>query len=653
MFIIATLIILATAILLNAIIHFRSLIAQYLAIYIFTFADIAFVLHIANLFHRMNQEWAVLLIAIVLFAVVFILWKNHGSDDPFTVFRNTISAFQSFNLPDLFRKYPYIPLLTIVVLLGYLFIAILIYVVPPNNVDSVSTHMSRIIYWLHHGDYFPWDTIKNWQIIYPVNAQLQSYWSVLFTRSDHFVGFGQYFAALFSALAITGICRINGLSKKQSSIAGFIFLTLPAIVLQSSTTQNDLIITALFIISIYYFFYGMQEKKLSSFTLSGICIGLAVGTKQTMLFLLIPYVLLYFLAWLVFKKVTFKQLFHLGWVSILTFLLIGSQIFISNFINFGHPLGSPETVQSQSLNILRSGDAASITITNTSRFLYQMADLSGLPDPLWGYGIKFKALISKPVFNALHLEVESDKGVYPGYEFAFDQREDLQEDFAWYGPLGFIILLPFFLYALINGIRRKNLYHLTGALFFIIFLFLIVFFRSGWDPYQGRYFMPVVALLTPIMGTLLNDKLFSKITMWLFTAIAISTLISSIFLNPAKPITGGRAVWHLDRIELLNYQNTYLIESMEAIEPRIPLNTNVGLASTHYYFIDYPFFGKDFSRNLIPLYPDEKLYNEDFFKENNIEYVVFYSMDKTLDDIPYLNRIATSDRIQLYQFIAN
>jgi hypothetical protein len=652
MFILATLIILATAILLNATLRFRSLIAQYLSIYIFTFADIAFILHIANLFHRMNQEWVVILIAAINFGIVYGLWKHNGSADPFGVFKKTVFSIRTLNFRNLFRKYPYIPMLIIVVGIGYLLIAILIYVVPPNNVDSVSTHMSRVIYWLHHGDYFPWDTIKKWQLIYPVNAQLLSFWSILFTKTDHFVGYGQFFAAIFSALAITGITKLNGRPNKHSVFSAIIFLTLPAVALQASTTQNDLFITALFIISIYFFFYGITEKRLTAFTVSGISIGLAVGTKQTMFFLLVPYVILYLMAWLLFKKVTFRQLFHLGWVSILTFLLIGSQIFISNIVNFGHPLGSPETVQSQSGSLLSSDQAVEIISLNSARFTYQMADLSGLPDPLWGYGIKLKALISKPIFGFLHMDVESGKGTYPGHHFSLLSRTQLQEDFAWYGPLGFLILVPLVFYALMMGIKKKNIYYLAGGIFFFLFQFLIIFFRPGWDPYQGRYFMPIVALLTPILGDLANDRLISKISMWIISAIAISTLVSCLFLNPAKPITGGRSVWHLDRLELLNYQNTYLVESMEIIDENLPLNTTVGLASDSYYFIEYPFFGRDFSRNLIPIYPDEKLYREDFFKENNIKYVIFYTMDKNLNDIPYLMLIATSEKIQLYQYIA-
>jgi hypothetical protein len=650
MFLLATLIVLTTALLINAILQFRSLIAQLITIYIFSFADIAFTLHIANLFSIMNREWLVLLIALIILLVVFVVWHKTKRKNPILILSKMILLIKRFNFRNIIKESPYLLVLSFFLILGYLLLALLIYVVPPNNVDSVATHMNRVVFWLFHGNFFPWDTEKIYQIIYPVNAQLQIYWSVLFTKTDHFAGFVQYFAALASALAIVGISRINGLSRKQSIFPGIIFLTLPAIVLQSTTTQNDLVITALFIISIYFFFLAIKEQQMTAFALSGVSIGLAVGTKQTMFFLLVPYIILLLSAWIFFKKVNFKQLFHLGWISILTFLLIGSQIFISNYIHYGHPLGARNVINHQALMVFTSGEANKITALNTSRLVYQMADLSGLPDPLWGYGIKLKALVTKPVLNVINLDIESTKGVYPGYEYNLRQRFDLQEDFAWYGPIGFIILIPFSLFALINGIRKKILYQISSAIFFFLFLFLIVFFRPGWDPYQGRYFMPVISMLLPLLGGINQKNIASRITVWLFSAIAISTLLSCLFLNSAKPITGERAVWKLDRIKLLNLQNTYLIESMETIEPQIPLNSTVGLASDFYYYIEYPFFGRDLSRNLIPIYPDEKLYDEVFYQENGIQYLVFYSQTENLNDIPFLKIVATSERIQLYQF---
>ncbi|MBI9051657.1 MAG: glycosyltransferase family 39 protein [Anaerolineaceae bacterium] len=565
-------------------------------------------------------------------------------------FKKIFSIVTQIPVIDIIKQYPFLFALGLAIFFGYIFNALVIYIVPPNNVDSLSTHMSRVAFWLQHGDYFPWETPRKWQVIYPVNAQLQMYWNVLFSRTDRFVGYVQYLAAICSAVAIAGISRINQASYKQSVFAGSIFLSLPFIVLQSTTTQNDLITCALFITSIYFFFYGMIEQKRSAFIITGITIGLAVGTKQTLFFLLPPYLILMLLSWLVFKKVRFSDLFHLGWVSILTFFLIGSQIFIINQIKYSNPLGPTETIKYQSTGIITSDNVVELTVLNTTRFMYQMADLSGLPDPLWGYGIKFKALVSKPIFSLLNIDVESPQGVYPGHEFSLLKRYPLQEDFAWCGPLGFIILLPLMLIELISGLRKKNLYRISISIFYVLYFLFLVVFRPGWDPYQGRYFMPIIALATPLTAFWIQDTKLSKRLSWIGSIIAISTLLSCLFLNPAKTITGGRSIWNMDRTQLLSIQNTYMIDSMILIENELPLDTILGIATTGSYYPDYMFFGADFSRKIIPVYPSDKIDDYQWIKYNNIEYILVFSGEGYPSTaLPYLQLLTKTNVCKLYK----
>ena len=654
MLIASLLIVLSTALFINATINFRSIIAQLLTIYLTTFADIALILHIANLFHMMNQEWIILLIAIIILSIILLLWKKIGHKNPLSIFIEIYQTLCKINIKKTFQSHPYLLLFSLSAVICYTLIAILIYLVPPNNVDSISTHMSRVAFWLQHGDYFPWDTPRKWQIIYPVNAQLQTFWSVLFTKSDKFVGFVQYFSAIFSALAIFGIARILHLSKKQALFSSIIFLSLPAVFLQASTTQNDLTITVLFIISIYFFFYGINFKKKNAYMLSGIAIGLAVGTKQTFVFLLPAFLVLFVITWLIFKKIKFSSLVYLGAVSILTFLFIGSQMNFINLSRYGNPLGPEETVKQQSGNILISSKAAELTVLNSSRFLYQMADVSGLPDPLWGYGIKLKALIAKPLFKSLNIQVESEAGTYPGHVFSLLRRDPLQEDIAWYGPLGFVILIPFFIYSVFRAIKKKEIYSISAVIFFISYMILIVIFRPGWDPYQGRYFMPIVALLSPFCGFLLGNKKFHNIFGWLFTLIAISTMLSCLLQNPSKPITGDKAVWNKDRIHLLSIQNTYLIDNLKTVNEQLPDDAIVGIGSSGSYYPDYAFFGSHFERTIIPVYPAENLYDSRWIKDNDLEYVVYFKNDDANQiDMPYLKLIIDSDRIQLYKVLSN
>ena len=649
MIFLAAFLILFSSLLLVSLLPLKRIPAQFLAIYLFCFANIAFVLNIANLLGVMNQSWIVLGFHFAILCILLVLWWKNNQPNILEPFQSLFSLLKSHKEERVTLANAFILILAFVTGLVFLFNAFLIIYVPPNNVDSLSTHMSRIGFWLQRGSFFPWSTPRIWQITYPVNAQLQMFWSVLFTRSDRLVGFVQWAAALASSLAVIGIARLNKANHFQAIFSGLIFLSLPAIVLQSTTTQNDLVICALFILSIYFFFLGMEENGLTPFVLSGIALGLGVGTKQTIFFLLPVFALVAIMAWLVIPQTQIKKFFVWGCTSLLTFALIGSQIFISNQINFGHPFGSKAAVE-QSTEMLRSESVLETSLINGSRLLYQLADLSGIPDPLWGYGIKAKAAIMKPVFSALNIDVESTKSAFPGHVFTLRRRYLLQEDEAWYGPLGFIILVPWLLIEFIRGIKRKDLYRISAFLFFLSFLIFDIFFRPGWDPYQGRYFMPVIALSAPLAANWINHaKKSSSIVGWLASAVAVSTLISCVFLNPAKPLEGHRSIWRLDRSGMLTLQNYYFIDTLRMVDQKVPLDATMGIASQKDYYPDYVFFGPKFTRTIIPVYPPDKISDSEWIKNEQIKYMLVNLSDTyPPENATSLEKIAETDLWGLY-----
>ncbi|NMC55304.1 MAG: hypothetical protein GYA48_16895 [Chloroflexi bacterium] len=621
----------------------RGLVSQILAVYLLCFTNIALSLHIANLLGVMNQPIILLGLHALFFVLVLAFWVKKGRPDPFSPGRRILWWARQILLQKFTLQNAFLPSLALIAGLVYLFNAFLNMYVPPNTVDSLSTHLSRVGFWLQRGSFFPWSTPRIWQITYPVNAQLQMFWSVLFTRSDRLVGFTQWFAALAAALAVVGLARLNKATISQAIFAGLVFLSLPAIVLQSTTTQNDLVICALFITAIYFFFLALQDKHPSSVLLSGLALGLGVGTKQTIFFLLPTLALVALLAWLVFKQIPFKRLLVWAAAALAAFGLIGSQIFISNQIHFGNPLGSKAAVE-QSTGILRSEGLIESSLINGSRLLYQMADLAGLPDPLWGYGIKAKAALLKPVFSVLNIDVESEKSAYPGHHFELRRRYLLQEDEAWYGPLGFLLLVPWLLVEFIRGLRQKDLYRISAFLFFASFLIFDILFRPGWDPYQGRYFMPAAALAAPLAADWLGHKRASAWAGWLACTVAVSTLISCVLLNPAKPLEGHRSIWRLDRGGMMTLQNYYFIDTLKMVEKKVPSDATLGIASQKDYYPDYVFFGPRFERTLIPVHPPEKISDRGWVEEQQVEYMLVYLSDTyPPQDADYLEKIAETD----------
>ena len=139
---------------------------------------------------------------------------------------------------------------------------------------------------LQRGSFFPWATDRVWQITYPVNMQLQMFWTVLFLGTDRIVEIVQWLGALAAMLAVFGLARLLGASRAQALFAGLVWATFPEIVLEATTTQNDLVAGTLFAAMLYLFFLGLAKQNNGALVLSGVALALGMGTKQTLFFLI-------------------------------------------------------------------------------------------------------------------------------------------------------------------------------------------------------------------------------------------------------------------------------------------------------------------------------------------------------------------------------
>ncbi len=283
---ISILLVLAFSFLLSACLDVKSRVAYILSTYILAIANIIACGLIASLFSRMNSAHFFLACQMVFFLSAYLVWVNHGKPVLFGLWQRGISLPESGWFQKSWRTWATVWVLAIIVVIFYLLGAWLVLVVPPNTNDALTTHLARIGFWLQHGNLIPWLTKNLFTLIYPINANLLMMWSMLFTKSAAFTGFIQWSAALAGSTAIFGISRLLGWQRAPALFSGLLFLSLPEILLQSTTSQLDLIIAALFAIAIYFLLLGVVMKSIRAMIISALAFGIAAGTKQIILFAL-------------------------------------------------------------------------------------------------------------------------------------------------------------------------------------------------------------------------------------------------------------------------------------------------------------------------------------------------------------------------------
>ncbi len=591
-----------------------------LSIYLLSYADIVLVGEITNSFYQLNNPWLWLALHLVLAATACLVWLGAGKPSIFAPWKGADGRIIPTGLRDTFKRWPDLWVLGIGVGLVFLFSAVLIWVVPPNNNDSLATHMSRVGYWLQRGAFFPWPSPRVWQITYPVNMQLQMFWTVLFLRVDRIVEIVQWLGALAALVAVFGLARLLGAARPQALFAALVWATFPEIILESSTTQNDLVAGTLFAAMLYFLVLGISRGNKEMLALSGLALGLGLGTKQTLFFLMPGLALTLVLIWVFSGRGVFRGFFYWSACTLAAFALLSVYMFIVNQVNFGSPMGPETAVDAQT-----GGQTSQLLVENaafnTFRLAYQMVDPTGLPDPLTGYGFKLKGLIVDRITRALHFPVEAPIAVAIGHQFVLRERYLLNEDAAWYGPLFAALVLPELFYHLVKGIKRKDALRIVIFLLVMTFLVVDATFRPGWDPFQGRYFIPVVTVSASLIAFLVRPGRWAAALRWAIVAAALVIATETFLMGSGKPLSGENSVWTTSRLDQETIQSFYMRQPAHMVEANVPADATLGLL-TYGTFLEYPFFREDFSRRLVQIYPPERIQDIAWLKAQGIEYVL-------------------------------
>ncbi|HSG45435.1 MAG TPA: glycosyltransferase family 39 protein [Anaerolineales bacterium] len=672
MFFLALIILLVSSLPWAATTRTQSKPAWLMALYLVCSANVVLTGYIVNSFRVLNQQWIVLTFHIIIGGVGWLIWQRVGRPSLWGVFEN---GKYRFNIQVL-RREPILSLFTLVVTLFYGFALVQIIMIPQNNTDALSTHLSRIGFWHQLGSFFPWPTFMFNQVWYPVNAQLQTYWTLLFLGNDRLVGVVQWLAVIVSGIGVFGLARFYGYKSRQSAFAALLFLSFPLVALQSTTTQTDLVAAAFFIPAVYFLFTGLRDGQKSLLILSAVSIGIGFGVKKSY-FLLLPILgVLAVLAVFQFWKQGYKQFIFWAVASVFGISFLGAYSYVVNWQIWGGLFGSPTYVDSlletpkeeqeipkvqprlvKNLEMKVAFPGSDILLElayNTPRLLYQAIDTSGLPRPLDGYAHKVKARIARPIFQWIGFEeIEGTAYTAPGHVFSFEDKNINEESHAWYGPLSAILLFPALIIEFRRGRKERNYLLMAPSIALLIFLPFEIILRPGWDPFQGRYFAPLIAFGSPLMARWFKEK-GNAIYEWLISGFAIIILGVTMLYNPSKPTLGKFAdefhIWNNDRVFIQTIQRKNNRTLYYRIEKIVPADGTLGYYIP-FYILDYPLFGEDLNRRLVPMVKKKDISNFQWLREQGIDYLLMPKQDDIPLPPPEYKSISQMESWILYEYV--
>jgi hypothetical protein len=408
---------------------------------------------------------------------------------------------------------------------------------PPNNDDSLSAHMSRVMNWMQNQSiaYYPTPVLTQLHVD-PWGAFTILNLLILNNGEDRFVNLVQWYSMVGCILGVSLIAQRLGADRRGQLIASVVCATIPMGIVQGSSTQNDYM-TSFWIVCTIYFALKTMENYAYPFALAtGAALGLAVLTKAT------TYVHAFIPLLWVFLEIFVKQpkkFLQLGILVAMIALVLNVGHYQRNLDLYGNPLGPGQEGQGNDYkytnDVFTLSSVASNLIRNTA--LHVGTPINAIN----------RSMTSAVFFlhQFLGISPNDPRTTWTSTEFQVPSL-NLGEDMA--GNLLHLALL--FLCGAVLCVPRFRLIAGRPVLFYGLALlgsFVLFCLVLKWQPWNSRLHLPLFVLGSAWIGVILSrlDIRFAN----LIPIILLIFALPWLFRNPSRPLLKEGNIFQKGRLE--------------------------------------------------------------------------------------------------------
>jgi hypothetical protein len=504
---------------------------------------------------------------------------------------------------------------------------IIFFVTVPNEWDSMTGHLVKCAYYLQNGNMNRLGG-TTWTIDFYPNSlpTLQIFGYHVFGEKGFKVI--HYICYWLFALSAYGIAKKIAPKRRSprppmgafSTSALLVFVLsglLPTALVQATTTESDIVLSA-YLGCLTYFLFSFKEKpnKLN-ISLIALMSGIWIGHKVTFL-LIAPAILV-----VVFHTVLFQKAFYRNIKLFIATFIIAISIYalptgyIGNVREVGKfSIGSlsapPMVMQWHGVEHYSGKDQIKNMSLNIGRYSSEFLNFDGLRSSQIGQKLNedFRYLPNK-IFRQLNLE-SKDFTVVSYFSFEHPIRFYLER--PYWGIIGFGMVFPIMIILLIKLLRNFKKTTSTEKSLMVLSLaavlhFLSLCYSAPYDPIKARYFLNMAVWCMPLLlvigFSLVGRKSVFKLILFTVYALLISiSAISTVLFVRIHPIFSEKNIFNMTRMEQLTVARPHIYEAYKKFDEIVPQDAIVALGTQQEHEdFEYPLWGKDFTRKLIPIHP--------------------------------------------------
>ena len=400
----------------------------------------------------------------------------------------------------------------------------------PGTADAMIYHLPRVMHWIANGsvDFYP--TAIPRQLHMAPFAEYTILHSMLVTGRDSLVNVTQWVALVGGALAVSLITAQFGAPRAAQAFSAVLFLTAPIVLLEGSSTQNDLV-AAMWCLLVVEF--GLRRRVTTRTVVVTACaLGLAALTKATTYLALAPFVPLVALTWRrqLSGPVRVRSLLLL----VLMPLLLNAPQYVRDMDVTGSPLGP--TTEGGRYKYTNDewglGFVSSNVVRNTAAELRSLSPF-------------FNGLVQRAadrIHDGLGVAPDDPRTTWP--DVTFDVMAPVRNEASSGNPLQFLLGIgAAFLLLIRPGPEAAAVRSYVVALLVAALLFCVVL---RWQPWHPRLHISLIALSLPLVGTGLSGARHRSVRLALGLA---AFLYATPFLvaGDDRPLLGASSVLSASR----------------------------------------------------------------------------------------------------------
>ena len=448
---------------------------------------------ILSLFKAINLT--ALIISWSFFSIILLYFLYKNRQNFFSLIRSKKSDF----VKKYQTLYVYEKLLLVIITIFVLLLLFQGIIYPPNNWDSLTYHMPRIMYWIGNESvaHFPSHILRH--LYQPPFAEYFILNLNLLNGNDYFSNTVQLLYLILTFFSIWLLLTQLAISRFYKILALFIAITIPAVELQATTTKNDIVCSFFILTAIVFCIKTYYSNNFSNFLYLGLAIGLAMLTKGTAYLFLAPILAVY--GWLLLIKIIktkdFKLLLN-GFAVVLVILSINISHFTRNY-----------KIEGNILNIDKNEALAFSNQKMDGKLL--LSNLLKNVGLHLGYPIETKADAGiRKLHTLMNVPIDNPDTNYYNIKYDGPKENTTNEDLI--PNLSHLILFLVSLSALSLICFKKFKENISSFLLILIILSQIILFSAilKWQPWHTRLHIPIFLLIVILISLTIEKSRWAR-----------------------------------------------------------------------------------------------------------------------------------------------